>query len=55
MYLTTLERHKEVTYMADKPKKVVVVHRKSTTGEFTTKTYAKNHPNTTERERIKRG
>ena|GEM_PF-3233615 len=32
----------------------VVVYRKSTNGEFTTKQYAQKHPNTTEKETYKK-
>ncbi|HKX80108.1 MAG TPA: hypothetical protein VJM34_16455 [Novosphingobium sp.] len=39
--------------MADKKTPTQTSHRSSRTGQFVTERYAKTHPNTTERERIK--
>jgi hypothetical protein len=41
---------KEVPKMADKK----TVHRDSKSGEFVTPDYAKKHPSTTEKERVKK-
>lgn len=35
--------------------KTSVNHRSSVTGKFVKESYAKKHPNTTEKERVKRG